>query len=401
MTSNEDNIKKALAKIQPNLFDILGKLQEIELNDVTLDVDELELVLPQFSAPPSEVTEEVLAQKPTELLSESFTIPSVEYSTQIVEVKLGATKAEGGTRDRALTIGGETTPPFQLHQTTKNPPVISLDVFDAKIPLAKPVKAHFAEVLEDPTAWAKLAVEKFGSEMINVHLTSIDPMVKNTSPQEASKTVENILQAVKVPVAIGGCGDPQKDLEVFTRVAEMAKGERLLFNSVTLDMDIKKMAEAMKKNGHAVIAFTPMDMNKARELNRKLFELLPREQIVIDTTTAALGYGLDYAFTTMQRSRLAGLMGDSELAQPMASGTTNAWAAREAWMKLPEEWGPTELRGPIWETVTALTLLLAGVDYFMMMHPAAVKTLKDTIQQMNASGKGSPAYQDWIGLRLR
>jgi len=38
MTSNEDNIKKALAKIQPNLFDILGKLQEIELNDVTLDV---------------------------------------------------------------------------------------------------------------------------------------------------------------------------------------------------------------------------------------------------------------------------------------------------------------------------------------------------------------------------
>jgi acetyl-CoA decarbonylase/synthase complex subunit delta len=278
-------------------------------------------------------------------------------------------------------------------------PVISLDVFDTKIPLAKPVKMHFSEVLEDPTAWAKLAVEKFGAEMINLHLVSIDPMVKDTPPAEASKTVENVLQAVKVPVAIGGCGDAQKDLDVFTKVAEMAKGERLLFNSVTLDMDIKKMAKAVKDNGHATIAFTPMDMNKARELNRKLFELLPREQIVIDTTTAALGYGLDYAFTTMERTRLAGLMGDPELVQPMASGTTNAWAAREAWMKMPPEWGPTELRGPIWETVTALTLLLAGVDYFMMMHPAAVKTVKDTIHNLASGKKSAPNQYDWVRLR--
>jgi acetyl-CoA decarbonylase/synthase complex subunit delta len=401
MDNNESTLKKALAKIQPNLIDLLGKFQEIELHDVELNVDELELVLPQYSAPLTGDAEEVLTHKPTELIHESFIVPSVNYTTPIVEVKLGATKAEGGSRDRSLTIGGETTPPFQLlNQTMKNPPVISLDVFDAKIPLAKPVKMHFSDVLEDPVAWARLAVEKFGAEMINIHLTSIDPMIKDTSPEDASKTVENILQAVKVPLAIGGCGDPQKDLEVFTRVAEMAKGERLLFNSVTLDMDIKKMAEAMKNNGHVVIAFTPMDMNKARELNRKLFEFLPKDQIIIDTTTAALGYGLDYAFTTMQRSRLAGLMGDAELAQPMASGTTNAWAAREAWMKMPPEWGSTELRGPIWETVTAITLLLAGVDYFMMMHPAAIKTLKDTIQYMIASGKWTPTSQDWIGLRI-
>ena len=45
-------------------------------------------------------------------------------------------------------------------------------------------------------------------------------------------------------------------------------------------------------------------------------------------------------------------------------------------------WGPREYRGPMWETVTALTLLLAGVDLFMMMHPAAVKTLKDLIQTL-------------------
>jgi acetyl-CoA decarbonylase/synthase complex subunit delta len=144
-----------------------------------------------------------------------------------------------------------------------------------------------------------------------------------------------------------------------------------------------------------------MDMAQARELNRRLYEVLEKDRIVMDTTTAALGYGLDYAFSIMERSRLAGLMGDGELQHPISSGTTNAWAAREAWMKMGAEWGPRELRGPIWETATALTLLLAGVDYFMMMHPAAVKTVKDILQTlMSGKAASTPTAVDWISLKL-
>jgi acetyl-CoA decarbonylase/synthase complex subunit delta len=398
MDDRKDSLTEILAKIQPNLIDLLSRYREIELHDVELELDELELTLPSIVAPAAKTAKP--SERPLELIQETFKPKPTRYVATITEVRLGATKSEGGSRDRVLTIGGETSPLLQDPQASmKNPPVISLDVFDTKIPLAKPVKAHFADVLEDPVAWSRLTVEKFGTEMVNIHLTSIDPLVKDTKPAEAAKTVENILQAVKVPIAVGGCGDPQKDLEVFERIAEMAKGERLLFNSVTLDMNIERMARVIRENEHVVIAFTPMDMNKARELNRKLFGLLPKDQIVIDTTTAALGYGLDYAFTTMERTRLAGLMGDQELAQPMASGTTNAWAAREAWMKMPPEWGPTELRGPVWEAITALTLLLAGVDYFMMMHPAAVKTLKDTILNLKSIKEYEPTVIDWVKVR--
>jgi len=128
---------------------------------------------------------------------------------------------------------------------------------------------------------------------------------------------------------------------------------------------------------------------------------LPKEDIVMDLTTAALGYGLDYAFTNMERARLAALMGDPELAHPMSSGTTNAWAAREAWMKMAPEWEPRELRGPLWEVVTALTLLLAGVDLFMMMHPAAVKTVKDVIAQL-MGGKSGNAERlvEWVTVKV-
>jgi len=96
------------------------------------------------------------------------------------------------------------------------------------------------------------------------------------------------------------------------------------------------------------------------------------------------------------------LLGDQELQHPLSSGTTNAWAAREAWMKMAPEWGPRELRGPIWETVTALTLLLAGVDVFMMMHPAAVKTVKDVINRLTTgAARGKPEQiTDWVTMKI-
>ena len=399
---NDEEEKKAI-RIGPKLFEALSKLGEIELEDVDIDVGDLEIwIQPSQSAmmPPRIMLP--TEAKPTHILEADFVPPVRKYPGKILEVKLGATKSEGGTRAKSLTIGGETSPPYYFFESEMpHPPVISFDVFDMKIPLAKAVKMHIEDVMEDPGAWAKRSVDKFGAEMVNLHLVSIDPRISDTSPQDAAKTVEEVLQAVDVPIAVGGCGDAAKDLKVFEKVAEVAEGERILFNSVTLDMDIKKTAEIMKRYGHLVIAFTSMDMALARELNRKLYEFLPKESIVIDTTTAALGYGLDYAFTIMERTRQAGLMGDPELQHPMSSGTTNAWAAREAWMNMAPEWGPRELRGPIWETTTALALLLVGVDYFMMMHPAAVKTVKDVVRDLTGGKKADPAkIASWVTTKI-
>jgi acetyl-CoA decarbonylase/synthase complex subunit delta len=65
------------------------------------------------------------------------------------------------------------------------------------------------------------------------------------------------------------------------------------------------------------------------------------------------------------------------------------------------EWEPRELRGPLWEVTTALTLLLAGVDLFMMMHPAAVKTLKEIISQLLSGKSGSTErLADWVSVKI-
>lgn len=273
----EETEKKAVLKFSPKILELLSKYSEIELEDVEMEIGDLEIWLQ-----PSSTTVQVptvaptVKAKPSELLKVEFHRPVIQYPGSIVEVKLGATKAEGGTRGKVVTLGGERVPPFYLLEgAMPHLPVIALDVFDTEIKLAKPVRMHFEEVIGDPAEWAKLAVEKFGADMVNLHLVSIDPLIKDTSPAMAVKTVEKVLQAVDVPLTVGGCGDPQKDLKVFEEVAEITQGERILFNSVTLDMDVKKTAEAIRKFGHAVIAFTSMDMNRARELNRKLYDYLP------------------------------------------------------------------------------------------------------------------------------
>ena len=394
-------------KLNSRLLELLAKLQEIELEDFEMEAGDLEIwlqpgaVVAPAVAPPKVVAPPVKA-KPTQIIEAEFIPPVETYSGKVVEVKIGATKSEGGTRGRTVVIGGETTPAFYtFERPTPHPPVISLDVFDMEVPLAKAVKMHVKDVLGDPAAWAKLAVEKFGADMITIHLISIDPLVKDASPKEAVKTVEAVAQAVDVPLVIGGCGDPVKDADVFQEVAETFAGERFLISSITRDMDVERCAKFVKKNGHVALSFTPMDLNLARELNRRLYDFLPKEDIVMDLTTAALGYGLDYAFTNMERARLAALMGDPELAHPMSSGTTNAWAAREAWMKMAPEWEPRELRGPLWEVITALTLLLAGVDLFMMMHPAAVKTVKDVIAQLMGGKSGNTEkLVEWVTVKV-
>jgi acetyl-CoA decarbonylase/synthase complex subunit delta len=392
-------------KLNPRLLELLAKLQEIELEDFEMEVGDLEIWLqPGTVAAPSAVVPKLAAPlkaKPTQIIEAEFVPPIETYPGRIAEVTLGATKKKGGSRGKSIVIGGETAPAFySFEQPMLHPPVISVDVFDMKVPLAKAVKMHVKDVLEDPAAWAKLAVKKFGADLLTVHLITIDPLVKDASPKEAVKTVEEVAQAVDVPLVIGGCGDPKKDADVFEAIAETFAGERFLMSSITKDMDFERCAKFIKKFGHAALSFTPMDLNLARELNRILYDFLPKEDIVMDLTTAALGYGLDYAFTNMERARLAGLMGDPELAHPMSSGTTNAWAAREAWLQMAPEWEPRELRGPLWEVTTALTLLLAGVDLFMMMHPAAVKTLKDVTKQLlDGSAGDSDRLVEWVSMK--
>jgi acetyl-CoA decarbonylase/synthase complex subunit delta len=401
---------------------ILEKYDIVELEDVTIKGDvEIELgTSPGVALHPAliqalqslmgvrEIPKALEEKDVAELQPATFDVAKAEWGGEIKEVTIGATRADGGTREKTVTIGGEKSLPFyNFDFKMPHPPVISLDCFDMPISLAKAVRGHYEDVMGDPGEWAKKNVHEFGAEMVTIHLISTDPTIKDTSAREAAKTVEEVLQAVKVPVVIGGSGNPDKDPKVLEAAAEAAEGERCLIASANLNMDYERIARAALKHGHVILSWTQLDINAQKTLNRYLFKLgVPREDIVIDPTTAALGYGLDYAFTNIERMRIAALKGDTDLAFPISCGITNAWGAREAWMKgspikEDSDWGPSAYRGPLYEIVTGLTLGLAGGDLFMMMHPRASNAIKKVTQILfGAKGEEDKAkeveMEDWV-----
>ena len=370
-------------------FDALIKLVEkvgrVEIDNIEITADELVINIP--SAPPV-VIPQTPALKETlveaglskelkiEIPEVDWETPINEYKGYIREVQFGKPKSEGG-RGKVVKIGGQKAL-YRFEEPQPNAPVVTFDIFDMPMPgLPKNVGQYFEDVMHDPAEWAKKCVKEFGADMITIHHISTDPKIKDTPARDAAKLMEELLQAVDVPFVIGGSGDPKKDPIVLEACAEVAEGEKCLLASANLDLDYKKVADAAMKYDHNVLSWTIMDPNMAKDLNRKLISHgLDGDRIVMDPTTCSLGYGAEFSINAMTRLRLAGLNGDELVNMPMSSGTTNAIGAREAWMANPE-WGDRTYRLPLWEITTGLTMLLSGVDIFMMLHPLSISVLKE------------------------
>lgn len=332
----------------------------------------------------------------------SFTPPKEEYPGRISEVVLGATPSDGGTRYRSLKFGGEIAPPFHFFEGGPvNKPVVAHDVFDMSVSLPGHVREQFGDAMADPVEWARMRARKYNADAITLHMVSTDPKVKDTPVADAVRIIEDVLQAVKVPIIIGGSGNPKKDPELLEKAAGACAGERVLLSSVCPDMDYKRVAKAAATYGHAVISLISMNPDEMRRFNKNLMKQgLAPEDIVMDLFTGGVGCGIEYSVSAMERSRLAGLSGDRYLALPIASATSNAWSAREAWMR-NDAWGPRELRGPLWESTTAITALLSGADLFMMLHPRAIEETEKFIKNLfeyKEKKTGCQTYPGWINI---
>lgn len=375
---------------------LFGDADEIEIEGFKLEAEELDLTLMLQAI--SQAVSSKLHTTPFK-----FTPPAEKYESRISEVVVGATKADGGTRNKSLKLGGETAPPFYYFEDYwRHKPVISHDVFDMPISLPGHVKPYFEGVMDDPVKWAKLRVKKFNAEMITLHLVSSDPMVKDTPIKESCELIEDILQAVKVPLIIGGSGNPRKDPELLSKAARICSGERVVLSTVGPDMDYKRVAKAAIEHNHPLITLISMNPDEMRRLNKNLMkEGVTPENIIMDLFTGGVGYGIEYSISAMERCRLSGLKGDKFLALPMASATSNSWSAREAWMR-NDAWGPREWRGPLWESTTAVIALLSGADLFMMLHPLSIEIMESVIESLfnpeSLTGEGEIKYPGWISV---
>jgi len=307
----------------------------------------------------------------------AFQAPVETSSGKIRELTLGAKKT--------VAVGGQNALAFHdFEGTLPNAPKIALEVFDtAPGDWADELKSVLGDVWGDPVAWAKKCEGEFGADMVCLQLAGTDPNGANRSAADAVATVKAVAAAISVPLIVYGSGNTEKDAEVLKAVAEATQGMNVVIGPA-IEENYKSIGAAAMGFGSKVVGQTPIDVNMAKQLNILLTNLgVKIENLLIDPSTGALGYGLEYSFSIHERIKLAALkQNDAMLQAPAVSNLgKEVWRAKEAKISAAEapQWGDGRKRGIVWEALTATALLMAGSDILIMRHPEAAKLVRQTI----------------------
>jgi acetyl-CoA decarbonylase/synthase complex subunit delta len=274
-----------------------------------------------------------------------------------------------------------------------HPPVVAVEIADRwPVDWSPLLKEAWGEAVDDPAAWAK-AAEASGADLILLRLTGPvqrGPGGAKPTAAEARKTVRAVLNATGLPLLVFGPGIADLDNELLVAVAEEGAGERLVLG-VCEDKNYRTISAAAMAHGHLVNSRTPMDVNLAKQLIILTRDVgLPLERILMDPSTGALGYGIEYGYSVMERLRLAALAGDSMTQQPMlVTPGEEGWKLKEAKIGegVPESWGDWAERAVTWEVLTATTLLQSGANIVALRHPASVAEIKTVIDRLMAPGR--------------
>lgn len=315
-------------------------------------------------------------------------IPKDKWPGSVREVTIGATEADGGTRQSTITVGGETTLPF-MHFEAAMPhqPVVAIEIKDRKPDDWSPLLLEtWGEAMDAPGAWAK-AAEAAGADLLQLTLSLTDAEGEPNTPDKAVTAVQSALRSSSLPLMVFGTGQAEMDNELLVPIAEATKGERMALG-ICEDKNYRTIVAAAMANGHLVTSRAPMDVNLSKQLNILITDMgLPLDRIIMDPTTGALGYGIEYGYSVMERLRLAALQGDAMTQLPMlVTPGFEAWKTKEAKVgtDVPAAWGNWMERAINWETLTAVTLLESGADILVLRHPESVKRVKLAIKELTA-----------------
>ena len=312
----------------------------------------------------------------------SFVIPKEVYNGKINLVPVG----QG---DNICNIGGAETLPFLSFEGTPNEKIpIAMEIID--IPpenWSSEVKSQYPTgVMDDPVRWATYCQDELKADMICLRLVGTHPDEVNKSPEEARKTVEDIKNAIKIPLMVFGTNNVEKDVEVIKSVSESLANTNSIIGKAQ-EKNYKTFAAMANAYGLKLVALSDLDINLCKQLNILLTQAgFDISNILIDPMPSTIGYGLEYTYSVIERIRAAALMqSDNMMQTPIISDICEVtWKIKETRASKDEQprWGDLSRRGYMWEALTANAFLMAGSDIIIMRHPKAMKVVKKLLDEL-------------------
>ncbi|HTF99703.1 MAG TPA: acetyl-CoA decarbonylase/synthase complex subunit delta [Nitrospirota bacterium] len=310
----------------------------------------------------------------------ALAIPKETYSGKIYNVQIGSGA-------KAVTIGGANALPYLAFEGTfPNKPAIAMEITDIE-PSDWPetIKKAVGSAGSSPVQWAKFC-QQSGADIVALRLIGTHPDQKNKSADDAVKAASDVAAATDLPLVVLGSGHVEKDAQVLQTVAAALRGKNCAIGKA-VEENYKTIAAAAMANDHKLIAMSQLDVNLAKQLNILLTQMgFDKERIIMDPMSSALGYGLEYTYSVMERIRLAALLQNDPMMQtPVVCDIgANVWKVKETIAPDAEvpEWGGLEDRALAWEAVTASAMITAGADMLIMRHPGAVAKAKEVIAEL-------------------
>jgi len=313
----------------------------------------------------------------------SYVIPKESFNGKVLAVDFGKD-------DKALVVGGESSLPFLTFEgESPNRPVIAHEIQDcAPDDWPDTVKDAYKDVSSDTIAWASYCQDKLNAKAIALRLVSTHPDRNDRSAEDAATLIKDVLAAVNVPLIILGSNHIEKDSTVLVAAAEAASGHNCIIGKAQ-EGNYKTIVAAALAHNHKLIAMSELDINLAKQLNILITQMgFDKQKLITDPMCSALGYGLEYTYSVMERIRLAGLAQNDLTMQPPILGDVGmyVWKIKEtvaAEEDVPE-WGSLVERSIAWETVTATSMILSGSNLLIMRHPSAIENVEKTIDELTS-----------------
>lgn len=242
--------------------------------------------------------------------------------------------------------------------------------------------------------------EKSCADLICVKFNFCD---ENFDLAQATKFAQEYAKKSVKPLILKGSDDSEIDEILLPELAKSVKTPVIIAQAE--ERNYEKIIAETAKSAHCAVLKSPIDINCAKELNI-LSENAgqSRARILMNTDTGALGYGLDYGFSMVEKALQEGLKGDDaiNIAKILFIGEENDKTKE---VKTAVAKGDTE-QAAMYEIAAAGALIAAGVDVLVCSYAETIQTFKRCLAGKieNATplytGEKTEKPKEMTGLRI-
>lgn len=295
-------------------------------------------------------------------------LPEYKINSKVREVKIGD-----------LKIGGDSSISFMSENTNKTKPVFALEIpYFIDNNYSQILKSYWDKGITEFKELFK-AAEKTQCDIICVQFN----IEENDLNQKLDKIINDFKEVINLatkPLILKGLNNKNIDRILLSKLA--GEIEIPVIIAFADDSTYEDIIPNVIKNNHILVLRSPIDINLAKELNILSIDSgLTAEKILIDPDMGALGYGLDYGYSIIEKIRQAAFEGDSMLNMPIINFVgEETFKVKEAKTdSYDKNWGEYNQRAVMWEVATASAIISAGANIVVLKHPDSIKTLKEVL----------------------